>query len=77
MDNNSNIIIECKFVKYKSELNYSLYNFNIVKLRSEIYFTKTLIEKIDNVFDDFNFNDIINSEKINEYDSILNDKNIL
>ena len=27
--------------------------------------------------DDFNFNDIINSEKINEYDSILNDKNIL
>ena len=77
MDNNSNIIIECKSEKYKLELNYSLYNFNIVKLRSEIYFTKTLIEKIDNVFDDFNFNDIINSEKINEYDSILNDKNIL
>ena len=68
---------ECWTEIKKSELNYSIYNFNTVKIRSEIYFAKTLIEKIDDCFDDINYNDIINKDKINEFDSILNNKNIL
>ena len=61
----------------KSELNFSEYNFNTVKIRSEIYFTKTLIEKIDSTLDEMNYDNIINKDKINEFDLILNDKNIL
>ena len=61
----------------KSELNYSKYNFNTVKIRKEIYFTKTLLEKIDLLFDDIDYNSMINIEKINEYDNKLNNKNIL
>ena len=60
----------------KSELNYSKYNFNIVKIRTEIYFSKMLIEKLDSLFDDIDYNDIINSNKINEFDFILNNKKI-
>ena len=60
----------------KSELNYSKYNFNIVKIRTEIYFSKMLISKLDNLFDNIDYNDIINSNKISEFDFILNNKNI-
>ena len=70
-------LIECWKEVYHSELNYSKYNFNTVKIRTEIYFMKTLIEKIDNIFDDINYNDIINSHKLKEYDEITNDKNII
>ena len=68
---------ECWIEKFKSELDYSKYNFNIVKLRTEIYFTKTLLENIDNLFEDINYNNIISSDRINKYDLILNDKNFI
>ena len=73
---NSNMI-ECFEEIKKSELNYSKYNFNTVKLRNEIYFTKTILEEMDNLLDDIDYNSIINPYKINEYDLIINDKNIL
>ena len=70
-------LIECWREEKQSDLNYSKYNFNTVKIRTEIYFMKTLIEKIDNILDDINYNDIINSNKLKEYDEITNDKNII
>ena len=66
----------CTKEKKKFDENYSKYNYNIVKLRTGIYYTKDLIEIIYSLFDDFNFNTIINIEKIKEYDVFLNDKNI-
>ena len=70
-------LMNCHKEIKKSELNYSKYNFNTVKIRKEIYFTKTLLSKIDLLFDDINYNSMINIEKINEYDNQVNNKNIL
>ena len=67
----------CYKEKQKFDIRYSKYNYNIVKLRTGIYYSKTLIENIDTLFDDFNFHNIINVNKINNYDELLNDKNIL
>ena len=68
----------CWKERKKSNLDYSKYNFNIVKLRKEIYFSKELLANIDSLFDDLNYNnDIISPNKINTYDILLNDKNIL
>ena len=58
-------------------MNYSVYIFTTVKIRNEIYFVKTLIEKIDNIFDDIDYDEIINSHRIKEYDEIINDKNFM
>ena len=56
--------------------NYSKYNYNIVKLRSGIFYTKTLFENIDSFFDDINIENILNINKIIYYDNLLNDKNV-
>ena len=65
--------------KEKKEFNesYSKYNYNIIKLRTGIYYTKTLLENIDSLFDEYNFHDIIKNNKIQIYDELLNDKNII
>ena len=65
--------------KEKKEFNssFSKYNFNILKLRTGIYYSKTLLENIDTLFDEYNFHKIINSEKIQLYDEFINDKNII
>ena len=67
----------CENIIYKSELEYSEYNFNIVKLRNSLYYTKNIIKNLFYLFDDFNFNEIINNKIINKSDIIINDKNIL
>ena len=67
----------CESILYKSELDYSEYNFNIVKLRTSLYYTKNIIKNLYNLFDDFSFSEIINNKIINKSDIIINDKNIL
>ena len=57
--------------------DYSKYNFNIVKLRTGIYYTKRLLENIENLFEEINYNSLINIDKIIYFDQILNDKNII
>jgi hypothetical protein len=67
----------CEYILYKSELDYSEYNYNIVKLRTALYYTKNIIKNLYNLFNDFSFNEIINNKIINKSDIIINDKNIL
>ena len=55
----------------------SKYNFNLVKLRTGIYYTKRLLENIENIFEEINYNSLINVDKIIYYDKILNNKNII
>ena len=69
--------MECTLERYKSDLDYSIYNFNIVKLRTGLYYTKNQIKLIDNIFDSINCNNLINNEQINKNDEVLNIKNIL
>ena len=56
---------------------YSKYNYNIVKLRTGIYYTKKIIENIYSLFDEFNFQNLISIDKIMCYDELLNDNNIV
>ena len=65
-----------EFVPLKVE-DYSKYNFNIIKLRKGIYYTKRLLENIENLFEEINYNSLINVDKIIYYDKILNNKNII
>ena len=74
---NDTFKLKCWKEKYKSKLNYSVYNFNIVKLRTGLYYTKNLIEQIEHIFDEINYNQFIKIEKINHNDKYLNNKNIL
>ena len=67
----------CKNVKFKSELNYSEYNFNIIKLRNALYYTKNTITNLYDLFEDFNFNDVLDINMLNLSDKNINDKNIL
>ena len=82
-DTDSNIISDINFtfncIKEKKHINanYSKYNYNIVKIRTGIYYTKTLFENLDEIFDEINMEDLININSINYYDNLLNDKNIL
>ena len=56
---------------------YSKYNYYIVKLRTGIYYTKKIIENIYSLFDNFNFQNLISTDKIMRYDELLNDNNII
>ena len=67
----------CHENKKEFDLSYSKYNYNIVKLRTGIYYSKTLLENIDSLFDEYNFHNIIDANKIELYDELINDKNIL
>ena len=72
--------INCDLIYYKSELNYSKYNYQIVKIRNSIYYTKTLYEELNKVYkneqnDDNFLNEIINIQNIKDKDEILNNKN--
>ena len=75
--NDTNELICFKEKKYIDENYYSKYNYEIVKLRTGIYYTKKLVENLDSLFDYFNINDLMNGNKIIYYDDLLNDKNIL
>ena len=67
----------CYEIKKEFDAMYSKYNYNIVKLRTGIYYTKTLLENIDSLFDEYDFHNIIDSKKIEFYDELINNKNIL
>ena len=78
--NNSIFINEsdiCQKEKYISDLNYSKYNFNVVKIRTELSYTKKLIEIFSSLFDGLNYDDLINYEEIKYIDKNINDKNII
>jgi len=74
-----NMTNKTKCIKEKKKIDekYSKYNFNTVKLRVGIYYTKNLLENIDTLLNEFNLYNFINIDKINYYDNLLNDKNIL
>ena len=71
--NNKNCIKE----KYSTDLNYSKYNFNVIKLRTQISNSRKFPEMFNQIFDDLNYNNIIDSDQINEIDNLINKKNIL
>ena len=90
-DNNSNNInildendtdIKCNITYYESDLNYSKYNFQIVKIRNTIFNLKYLYEELDNIYIDFQLNEnyfhqkILNITYLNEKDDKVNDKGI-
>ena len=66
----------CDEYKNKSSLNYSEYNFNVVKIRTGIYYIKYLYENLEILFNQFDFNNLMNLSLILQKDEIINDKNI-
>ena len=77
LDDNSTSTFKCIKEKKHIDANYSKYNYNIIKIRTGIYYTKTLFENLDEIFDDLNMEDLISINQINYYDNLLNDKNII
>ena len=67
----------CYKEKKKFDSKYNKYNYNIIKIRTGIYYSKTLLENIDSLFDEYNFHNIIDKNKIILYEQFVNDKNIL
>ena len=63
-ENSEDIKLICYKYKKKSSLNYSEYNFNVVKIRRGIYYIKYLYENLENLFNDFNINILINMSQI-------------
>ena len=77
IDNNNITNLICYEYKNKSSLNYSEYNYNVVKIRTGIYYIKYLYEKLEYLFNQFNINDVLNLSKIIQKDEIINNKNII
>ena len=73
----NSIFKNCSKERHSSELNYSKYNFNIVKFRKEISNSKRFPEIIEQFINSLNYNNIIDPNKIIEIDEIINHKNIL
>ena len=66
----------CNIIKYKTNLSNYEYNYNIVKLRNGSFYTKLSLENTMNIFDDLNYDEILNIEKYNKFENSLNNKNI-
>ena len=77
MLNDNDILKDCQKKKYSSELNYSKYNFNIVKLRAEISNSMKFPEMIEQWFKDLKSSIIIDSNELIEIDNLINFKNII
>ena len=75
--NNNSVIKNCTKERYSTNLNYSKYNFNIVKFRTEISNSRKYPEIFNQIFDDLNYNKIIDFNEIIEIDNTINSKNIL
>ena len=75
IENETSIV--CIEYKNKSSLNYSEYNYNVVKIRTGIYYIKYLYENLESLFEQFNFDILMNTSLIIQKDEIINDKNIL
>ena len=76
-NNTDKIKLNCYEYKIKSSLNYSEYNYNVVKLRRGIYYIKYLYENLKNLFNQFNIDILANVSQIIQKDEIINGKNIL
>jgi len=70
-------IFECKKEKKRFDENFSKYNFNIMKLREGIIYSKIILENIDNLYNNYNLKNLVNINKIIYSDEILNDKSII
>ena len=75
-DNKSTIIIYTK-ERYSSDKNYSKYNFNIVKFRTGISNSRKYPELFNSLFDDINYDNILDNQTIIDIDDIINNKNFL
>ena len=71
------IIRKCFKERYSTELNYSKYNFNVVKFRTEISNSRKFPEMFNQIFDGLNYNNIIDSNDISGIDDVINNKNLL
>ena len=67
----------CYEYKNKSSLNYSEYNFNVVKIRTGIYYIKYLYEILESLFEQFNIDTLMDVNLIKNKDEIINNKNII
>ena len=67
---------KCETYQNKSSLTNYKYNYNIVKIRTGLNYTKTALENIMNIFDELNYEELFNMEKYNDIEHLLNDKNI-
>jgi hypothetical protein len=73
----SSVINTCFKERFSSDLNYSKYNFNIVKFRNGISNSRKFPELFDSLFEDLNYDNIIDSEEIKSIDDTINNKNML
>ena len=53
------------------------YNYNVMKIRTGLYYTKNAFENIKVLFDGLNYDKILNIQKYNNNEDLLNDKKIL
>jgi len=67
----------CNIIKYKSNLSNYEYNYNVVKIRTGLFYTKKSLENILYLFDDLNYEELLNIEKYNIIENKLNDNCIL
>ena len=67
----------CTKEKYISNLDYSKYNFNVVKFRTGISNSRKFPELFNSLFDDLNYNNIIDCNEIIGIDKMINHKNLL
>ena len=67
----------CTTEKYKTNLNYSKYNYNVVKFRTGISNSRKFPELFNSLFDELNYSNIMNSNQIIKIDDIINNKNLL
>ena len=75
-DTDTNNII-CETIKYKSNLTNYEYNYNVLKLRTGLYYTKKAIENIMDLYDELNYDNLLNISKFINVENSLNDKKIL
>ena len=75
-DTDENNII-CETFKYKSNLSNYEYNYNVLKLRTGLYYTKKALENIMNLYDELNSDNLLNIDEFINIDNSLNDKKIL
>ena len=61
----------------KSSFRNYEYNYNIVKLRSGLNYTKNIIENIINMVDEFKYDEMLDISKFNHNEYLINDNNIL
>ena len=77
LNTDSDIINICSKERFSTDLNYSKYNFNIVKFRTGISNSRKFPEFFNSIFDDLNPGNIIDPKEIIKIDDLINYKNML